>query len=90
MDGVPALVLWREVLHTSNNVPPTEKIPTPNSKPRDCVRDNVHNIRLKREDDRNVDQLSNIDHVAHSSQCKAQLCIFEDNEAVIEMIIEVR
>ena len=57
------------------------------------MRDNVHNIRLEREGDRNVDQLSNLDHVtsnAHSSQGKAQLYIFEDNEAVNKMIIKGR
>ena len=59
----------------------------------DCVRDNVHNIRLKKEGDRNVDQWSVLDHVttnAHSFQGKAQLHIFEDNEAVIKMIIKGR
>ena len=40
-----------------------------------------------------VDQLSNLDHVAtnaSSSQCEAQLYIFEDYEAVIKMIIKGR
>ena len=37
-----------------------------------------------------VDQLSEVDHVptnTHSSQGESQLCIFEDNEAVIKLII---
>ena len=42
---------------------------------------------------RNVDQLSNVNHVStniHSSQAESQLYIFEDNEAVIKMIIKGR
>ena len=100
MDGIPALDLWDvviEVLHSSNNVPPTQKISTPKSKPRraagNCVRDNVHNIRLKKECDRNVHQSSDLDFCHHKrtfSQGKAQLYIFEDNDAVIKMIIKGR
>ena len=86
MDGIPALDSWDvviEVLHSSNNVPPTQKISTPKSKPRgaagNCVRDNVRNIRLKKEGDRSVHQLSELDFVttnAHYSQGKAQLYNF--------------
>ena len=42
---------------------------------------------------RDVDQLSNVDHVltnTHASQGESQLYIFEDNEAVIKMIIKRR
>ena len=45
------------------------------------------------ETDRNVDKLSKLDHVtanAHCSQGKAQSYIFEDNEAVVKMIIKGR
>ena len=43
--------------------------------------------------DRDVDQLSHVDYVttsANSSQGESQLCSFEDNEAVIKMIIKGR
>ena len=70
MDGITTLDLWDvviEVLHSSNNVPPTQKISTPKSKPRgaagNCVRDNVRNIMFKKECDRNVNQLSELDYV---------------------------
>ena len=70
MDGITTLDLWDvviEVLHSSNNVPPIQKISTPKSKPRgaagNCVRDNVRNIRLMKECDRNVHQLSELDYV---------------------------
>ena len=63
-NSVPAFDLWDVVMDVflSSNAPPTQKISTPKSKPRgaagNCVRDNVHNIRLRKEGDRNVDQLS--------------------------------
>ena len=81
MDGNPALHLEDaviEVLHSSNDVPPTQKDLSSKSKSRGAegnfVRDNVHNIKLK--GGRNVDQLPTLDYVttdANSSQCKAQL-----------------
>ena len=40
---------------------------------------------------REVEQVSNVDHVptnTHSSQGESQLYIFEDNEAVIKMTIK--
>ena len=49
--------------------------------------------KLKEKGNQNVNQLSNPDHVAinsTSSQYEAQLYIFEDREAVIEMIIKGR
>ena len=55
------------------------------------MRDNVHNIRLKKEGDQNVDQLSNLDHLTtnvHYSQGEVQLYILEHSEAVIKMIIK--
>ena len=100
MDGLSALDSWDEVievLRSSNNGPPTPKSYTPKSKPKgaagNCVRDNVHDIRLKKEGDRNAGQLSNLDYAttkAHYSQGKEKEYIFEDNEAVIKMIIKRR
>ena len=52
----------------------------------------MSNTKL-REGNLNVDQLSNLDHVttnATSSHCEAQLCTFEDDEAVIKMIFKGR
>ena len=66
MDGVLALDLCDvviEVLHSSNDVPPTQKISTSKSRPKgaagNCVRDNV---------------------AVH----------FEDNEAVIKVVIKIK
>ena len=58
---------------------------------RDPERDRTSNPKQK--GNRDVDQLSHVDHEttnAHSSQGDSQLYIFEDNEAVIKMIINVR
>ena len=57
------------------------------------VRSTSSNTKLKRRGNRDVDELSNVDHVVtneSSPQCGAQLYIFEDNEAVIKMIIKGR
>ena len=78
MDGLPA--------HSSND----RKSPTQGAAG-NCLR-NI-NTKLKKKGNQNVDQLSDLDHVAtnaSSSQCEAQLKIFEDNEAVIKMIIKGR
>ena len=99
--GVLALDFWdvvTEVLHPSKKTyhqPKRSLHPKGNQKkPRKSSGTILHNTRLKNEGDRNVDQLSNQDHVttnAHDSQGNAaQLYIFEDNEAVIKMIIEGR
>ena len=84
-DCVPAFDLWDVVMDVflSSNVPPTQKISTPKSKPKgaagNCVRDNVHNTRLRNEVTETLISCQNLDHVttnAHYSQGKARLCIF--------------
>ena len=89
MDGFPALDLWDvviEVLHSSNTSKSSTQGATGN-----CSRNS--DTKLKKKGNRDVDQLSDLDHVvtnASSSQCEVQLYIFEDNEAVIKMIIKSR
>ena len=49
--------------------------------------------KTKKHDNREVDELSTVDHVVTSakhSHFEAQLFLFEDNEAVINMIIKGR
>ena len=88
MDGL-LLDLWdvvKEVLRSSNSTkPPT--YPTSGN----CSRKNKSNPKPK--GNRDVDQLSHVDHVttkAHSSHGESQMYIFEDNEAVIKVIIKGR
>ena len=54
-----------------------------------CLRNS--DTKLKKKGNQAVDQFSDVDHVvtnASSSQCEAQLHIFEECEAVIKIIIE--
>ena len=92
VDGLLALDLWdivTEVVRlTNNNVQPKhtgiqETGATLHSKTR------TQNVKRRQK----VEQLSNVGYVptkTHSSQNESQLYIFEDNEAVIKMIIEGR
>ena len=71
-----------EVLRSSNSTKPPTKPAAGN-----CSRN--HKSNTKQEGNRDVDQVSHVDYVttnANSSQSESQLYIFEDNEAVIEMI----
>ena len=98
-DGLLALDLWDVVivvLRSSNST----KTPTNPSKGTasptqqtagNCSRSDTS--KRKQKGIRDVDQLSLVDYVttnANSFQRKAQLYTFEDNEAVIKMIIKVR
>ena len=89
MDGLLALDLWDvviEVLRSSNST----KTPT-NPAAGNCSRN--HKSKPKQKGHRDVDLLSHMDYVttnANSFQGESQLHIFEDNEAVIKMIIEGR
>ena len=90
MDGSPALDLWDLVIEVLRT---TQRIPKPTQA---CTRETgvLSQITPKIEHvlDQNVD-LSNIDQVpsnAHLSEKESQLYIFEDNDAVIKMIIKGR
>ena len=93
MDGIPAVGLWDlaiEVLDfffwkKSSNI----------GKPIARWNQSKHQPQHQNEDTakREVEELSNVDHVVTSAKpslFEAQLHIFEDNDAVIKMIIEVR
>ena len=89
MDGLPALDSWDvvvEVLCSSNST----GLPV-NPAAGNCSRN--HKSKPKQKGNRDVDQLSHVDHVstnANSSQGESQLYVVEDNEAVIKMIIKGR
>ena len=87
MDGILALDFLDVVierLHSSNNKnSPTQEASGNRRKFKEAAGNCWRMFNAK------LDQLSNPDHVtknANSSQCEAQLYIFEDNEAVIKMI----
>ena len=95
MDGIPALDLWDvviEVLNSSKNNTHTHiKHAEINVGEKSGAQ--IPNPSLKRRGKRDVDELSNVDHVvtnASSSHSEAQLYIFEDNDPVTQMIINSR
>ena len=90
MDGLLALDLWDLVIEVLGT---TQRIPKPTQA---CTPETSVEIqstpKIKRVLDQNVD-LSNMDQVPsnpHLSEKELQLYIFEDNEAVIKMIIKSR
>ena len=100
MDGILALDQWDvviEVLRSSKNTHQAvrdhsrkEKVDdqVPRSRARGEIQSTNTNTKLKRSGNRDIDELSNVDHVVtytSSSQVEAQLCIFEDSEAVIKI-----
>ena len=94
MNGIPALDLWdvvREELSSTNS---TKTQPIPASGNRCETGTSSRNTpKSKPKGNRDVDQLSHVDYVTtntHSFQGESQLYIFEDNEAVIKMIIKGR
>ena len=90
MDGIFPLDLWDlvfEVLHSSKTLPVRE---TPW---RDETPKNHTNIKTKKHVNRDDVESFNVDHVttnAKPSHVGALRHVFEDNEAVIKMIIEGR
>ena len=89
MDGIPALDLWDvviEVLHSSSNKKSSTQGAAGHCSPNS-------NTKLKRSGNRNVDEVSKVDHIvpnASSSQFEVQLNMFENSEAAIKMIIKGR
>ena len=96
MDGIPALDLWdlvKEVFHSS----PTQSKITKDQARGNSLRDTASNKHTQNQTkvptQHNNLELSDVDYVpsnAKSSRFGAMLCILEDNEAVIKMIIKGR
>ena len=90
MDGLLALDLWDlviEVLRTTQRIPKPTQACTQEKGVKTQITPKIEQVL-----DQNVD-LSNIDQVlsnAHLSEKESKLYIFEDNEAVIKMIIKDR
>ena len=87
MDGQRVLDLWVVVIEVLRSSKSTE-LPT-HPAAGNCSRN--HNSKLKHKGNRGVDQLSHVDYVttdANYSQGESQLFIFEDNEAVIKVIVK--
>ena len=95
MDGLPALDLWDVVIEMLRSTNKTKSPSTPAASGNGCQTGNClqNTPKPKQKGHRDVDQLSCVDHVstnAQFSQGESQLDIFDDNEAVIKMIIKGR
>ena len=94
-DGIPALDLWdlvMEVVHSSRNTQASrnrlrEEVnnQVSSNRLRNDTQSTNTNTKTKRHNNWYVDESPNADHVAKPPHFQAQLCIFEDNEAVIKM-----
>ena len=90
MGWMPALDLWYTVIEilrsTNNNVQPKHTSHQEIGADLDSKTKAQH-VKRKQQ----IEQLNEVDYVphqhTHSSQGESQLCIFQDNEAVIKMII---
>ena len=90
IDGIPALTLWDLVIEVFHSVPNKTEGPKRELRriPLQVTKPNKHNtIRLKHTNviPTNID---NIPSNAKNSDSSAMLYVFEDNEAVIKMIIK--
>ena len=96
MDGIPALGLWdsvMEVLHSSFNQEQGHQERARRHLQRDKPSSKHTNTQVKIQNQHNVLELTNVDHVSSNvklSRSGAMLHIFEDDEAVIKMIIKGR
>ena len=87
--GLMYLWKWEMVIEVPRSSKSTES-PT-NPAAGNCSRN--HKSKPKQKGNRDLHQLSHVDYVttnANSTQSESQLYIFEDNEAVIKMIIKSR
>ena len=83
MDGIPALDLWD----------PIATVPHKKTHQNDQVRGDPYKSPTRKKNHGKIDDLNNVDFISsnvNSSREEALLCIFEDNEAVIKMIIKGR
>ena len=83
MDGRPALDLWDLIVTVLHG----------NTQQNDQVREDPYKSPTRKKIHGEIDDLNNVDFISSnvlSSRQEALLCIFEDNEAEIKMIIKGR
>ena len=93
MDGIPALDLWDLIVAVLGNTNQNHTEQGDLLKNKREVRSPSHTINKRKQSQRVINDLDNVDlipsHVQSSHQ-EALLYVFEDNEAVIMMIIKGR
>ena len=93
MDGVPALDLWDLIVAVLGNTNQNRIEQDDLLKNKREVCSPPHTIHKRKQSQRVIDDLHNVDFISsnvNSSHKEALLYIFEDNEAVIKMIIKGR
>ena len=93
LDGIPALDLWDMIVAVLGNTNQSHKEQGDLLKNKREFRAAPHTIHKRKQSQRMIDDLDNVDFIpsnVKSSHQEALLCVFEDNEAVIKMIIKGR
>ena len=93
LDGIPALDLWDLIIAVLGNTNQSHKEQDDLSMNKREVRANSHTIHKRKQSQRVINDLDNVDFIpsnVKSSHQEALLYVFEDNEAVIKMIIKGR
>ena len=93
LDGIPALELWDLIVAVLGNTNQSHEEQGDLLMNKREVRSPPHTIQKRKQSQRVINDLDNVDFVpsnVKSSQQEALLYVFEDNEAVIKMIIKGR
>ena len=92
MDGIPALTLWDLVIEVFHSVPNKTEAPKRELRgnPSAFVKSNMHNPIPIKHTSVIPTSIDNIPSNTKNSDSSAMLYVFEDNEAVIKMIIKGR
>ena len=93
LDGIPEVDLWDLIVSVLGNTNQSNQEHGDLSKNKREVRSPPHTIDKRKQSQRVINDLDNVDSVpsnVQSSRQEALLYVFEDNEAVIKMIIKGR
>ena len=93
LDGIPALDLWDLIVAVLGKTNQNHTEQGDLIKNKREVRSPPHTIHKRRQSQRVINDLGNVDFLpsnVQSSHQEALLCLFEDNEAVIKMIVKGR
>ena len=93
LDGIPALDLWYLIVEVLGNTNQGHEEQGDLSMNKREVRSPPHTIPKRKQSQRVINDLDNVDFIpsnVQSSHQEALLYVFDDNEAVIKMIIKGR
>ena len=93
LDGIPPLDLWDLIVAVLGNTNQSHKEQGDLLMNKREVRSPPHTIHKRKQSQRMIDDLDDVDFIpsnVNSSHQEALLYVFEDNEAVIKMIIKGR